>query len=240
VTGVWLRNNTGTVAIVPSHPLDVKGKTPLNLSAGAFAVTSRGVTGALPVASSGSWKVENKPARDIMQNQLAEVAAPSRVLRTMAGSNGAGMRSAAGNGNSTIVYDRSERRFVNSDNVKTEAQANVKNAPEQSRSGNSTGRVPAVSERAAGREAQSAAVPNARSATPPRSTVAPPNVSRSVASERATYSSGGSGSGNSRGGSGSTSGWSSRGSASSSSASSSSGGARSSGSSSGGGGGRPH
>jgi hypothetical protein len=240
VTGVWLRNSTGTVAIVPSHPLDVKGKTPLNLSAGAFEVTSRGVTGALPVASSAGWKVENKPARDIMQNQLAEVVAPSHVVRTMAASNGAsGVRASAGNGSSTIVYDRAERRFVNADNVKTEAQANTKNAPEQSRSGNSTEHVPAVSERAAGREAQSSAVPSARSAAPPRPTVAPPNVSRAVVSERATYSSGGSGSGSSRGGSGSATGWSSGASASSSSASSSSSGARSSGSS-GGGGGRPH
>lgn len=242
VTGVWLRNSTGTVAIVPSHPLDVKGKTPLNLSAGAFEVTSRGVIGALPVASSGSWKVENKPSRDIMQNQLPEVAAPSRVLRTMAGSNGAsGVRGSAGNGSSTIVYDRAERRFVNAENVKTEAQASDKSSAEQNRSGNSSEHVPAVSERVAGREAQSAAVPNARSAIPPRSTVAPPNVSRAVASERATYSYGGSGSGSSRGGSGSSAGSSSsRGSASSSSASSSSSGARSSGGSSGGGGGRPH
>jgi hypothetical protein len=242
VTGVWLRNSTGTVAIVPSHPLDVKGKTPLNLSAGAFEVTSRGVTGAMPVASSAGWRVENKAARDIMQNQLAEVAAPSRVARTMAATGGAsGMRVAAGNGSSTIVYDRAEHRFVNADNVKSLEQgtASASIQQEQSRAGNSNGKVPPASERVAGREGQSAAVPNARSAAPPRPTVAPPGVSRAVASERATYTSGGSGSGSSRGGSGSSSGWSSRGSASSCSAGSwSSSVGRSSGSS--GGGGRPH
>src|SRR5215470_16329159 len=36
VTGVWLRAG-GTVGIVPAHPLDVHGKTPLNLSSGVFS-----------------------------------------------------------------------------------------------------------------------------------------------------------------------------------------------------------
>ena len=240
VTGVWLRNSTGTVAIVPSHPLDVKGKTPLNLSAGAFAVTSRGVTGALPAAGSVSWKVENKPARDLMQNQLAEAAAPVRVARTMAASAGAaGTRIAAGSGNSTIVYDRAEHRFVNAENVKADTQANAQNAVERGRTSSAAEHAPAVSERAAGREGQNAAVPSARSAAPPRPTIAPPNVPRAVVTERVFNAS--SGGGSSRGGSGSSSGSSSRGytsSGSSGSTSSSSSGARSSGSS--GGGGRPH
>jgi uncharacterized protein DUF6600/FecR-like protein len=231
VTGVWLRNSTGTVAIVPSHPLDVKGKTPLNLTSGAFEVSSRGATGALPVASSTGWKVENKPARDLMQNQLAEVAAPVRVARTMAASAGAlGTRIAAGSGSSTIVYDRAEHRFVNAENVKAETQANVRNAAEQVRTSSATEHVPAVSERVAGREGQNAAVPSARSAAPPRPAIAPPNVPRAVVTERVFNAS--SGGGSSRGGSGS----SSRGFISSGSSGSSSG-ARSSG---GGGGGRPH
>ena len=235
-----MRNSTGTVAIVPSHPLDVKGKTPLNLPAGAFAVTSRGVTGALPVASSGAWKVENKPARDIMQNQLAEVAAPARVARTMAASGGtSGMRVTAGSGSSTIVYDRAERRFVNSDNAKSteQGQASVRIQPEQSRTGNATRPVPPASERATGRERQSAVIPIVRTAAPPRPTVAPPSVPRTVMTERAFSGSGGSGVGSSRGsGSGVSGGSSSRGSVSSGSAGSSpSAGARSSG-----GGGRPH
>ena len=44
VTGVWMRSAGGAVGIVPSHPLDVKGKTPLNLAVGLFAVTPRGVS----------------------------------------------------------------------------------------------------------------------------------------------------------------------------------------------------
>ena len=239
VTGVWLRNSSGTLAIVPSHPLDVKGKTPLNLASGAFEMSSRGMTGALPLTSGTGWKVENKPARDLIQNQLAEVAAPVRVARTMAASAGAlATRIAAGAGSSTIVYDRAEHKFVNAENVKAEMQANVQNAAEQIRASSATGHVPAVSERAAGREGQDAAVPSARSAAPARPAIAPPNVPRAVVTERIFNAS--SGGGSSRGGSGSSSGSSSRGftsSGSSGSSSSSSSGARSSG---GGGGGRPH
>jgi hypothetical protein len=233
VTGVWLRNSTGTVAIVPSHPLDVRGKTPLNLASGAFEVSSRGVTGALPAASATAWKVENKPARDLMQNQLAEVAAPVRVARTMAASAGTpGVRIAAGTGSSTIVYDRAEHRFVNAENVKAETQANVQNAAVQSRTVSAAEHAPAVSERVAGGAGQNTAVPSARNAAPPRPTIAPPNVPRAVVTERAFNSS--SGGGSSRGSSSSSSGSSSRG----FSSSSSSAGARSSGGSSGGG--RPH
>src|SRR5215467_2549474 len=48
VTGVWLHSG-GSVGIVPSHPLDVKGKTPLNLSQGIFNVTPGGVAGQIAV-----------------------------------------------------------------------------------------------------------------------------------------------------------------------------------------------
>ena len=231
VTGVWLRNSTGTVAIVPSHPLDVKGKTPLNLASGAFEVSSRGVTGPLPAASSRVWKVENKPARDLIENQLAQVAAPVRVARTMAAGVGTpGTRIAAGSLGSTIIYDRAEHRFVNAESVKAEVQANVQNAA-PGRTSSAAERPPAVSERAAGREGQNSAVPSARSAAAPRPAIAPPNVPRAVLTERSfnTSSRGES----PRGSSGS----SSRGFTSSGSSSSSSSGARSSG---GGGGGRPH
>src|SRR5260370_32736365 len=102
--------------MVPPHPLDVKGKTPLNLSAGLFAVTPRGVTNTLTPEASDRWKVEKNPARNVMQNQLAEATAPARVARTMASSGAASGRIATGDGSSAIVYDRTERRFVNAGN----------------------------------------------------------------------------------------------------------------------------
>src|SRR5258708_17000128 len=140
VTGVWMRSAGGAVGIVPSHPLDVKGKTPLNLAVGLFAVTPRGVSNTLPLESSDRWKVQKNPARDIMQNQLAAAAAPARVARTMTASATAGARVTTGDGSSAIVFDRTERRFVNADNPQSSKQgiAGVRIAPEQSAAGRAT------------------------------------------------------------------------------------------------------
>jgi hypothetical protein len=120
----------------------VKGKTPLNLAVGLFAVTPRGVSSTLPLESSDRWKVQKTPARDILQNQLAAAAAPARVARTMTASATAGARVTTGDGNSAIVYDRTERRFVNAENPQSAKQgiAGVRVAPEQSRSGSATSR----------------------------------------------------------------------------------------------------
>jgi hypothetical protein len=134
VTGTWMRS-AGGVAIVPSHPQDTKGKTPLNMPAGMFAVTTRGVSGRVAVENGDRWKVENKPARDVMQNQLAQASAPARVSRTMtvSGAN-AGSGSPAGDRQSTIIYDRTERKFVNSDSPKS----TVRNATENAGNANGT------------------------------------------------------------------------------------------------------
>src|SRR5215475_4215088 len=104
VTGVWMRGSNGTTGIVPMHPMDTRGKTPLNLSRGLYAVTTRGVTGQITPQSDARWKVENKPGRDVIQNQLAAASAPTRVSRSIATSatGGSGATGAAG---STIVFD---------------------------------------------------------------------------------------------------------------------------------------
>jgi len=238
VTGVWMRSSGG-VAIVPSHPLDVKGRTPLNLSSGLYAVTTRGVSGQVSAASGEQWKVEKKPGRDLIQNQLAEAAAPARVSRSMAAAGATGSQTATGERGSTIVYDRTERRFVNSNPSPAAGaeQDKARISPEPSRVGTAAAQVPPASDRANGREA-STTVPGRSSAAPapPRPTVVPPSVPRSVTTQR-VFNEGGSTTGGSRGGASSMGGTSSR--ASSPSPSSNSGG-RSSGGSSGGGGGRPH
>jgi len=247
VTGVWMRSSGG-VGIVPSHPLDVKGKTPLNYSQGVYAVTARGVSGRLPVESSERWKVENKPARDVMQNQLAATAAPARVSRTMAAAGGSsGSHTATGERDSTIVFDRTERRFVNADAAQSSARSATENnenkngtesqVPGQNRSGNTTAKVPAAAGRMNGREGQTTVVPGARSAAvaPPRATIAPPSVPRSVTTERVFSGGGTSGGGSSRGGASAASSSPSR--ASSATPSSPAPSPRASGSSSGG---RPH
>jgi hypothetical protein len=243
VTGVWMRASNGTTGIVPAHPLDARGKTPLNLSQGLFAVTTRGVTGQITPQSDAKWKVEGKPGREVMQNQLAAASAPVRVSRTMA----AGARGTAGVAGSAIVFDRAEGRFVNStsgragDTSRATAEASNGNAeqaqrgmkvyPAQNRNGNDA-RVPPAADRMNGREGQGRqSAPATRTAPPP------PNVPRSVTNERVFNGGGGQGGGRSGGGMGASgaSGGAPRGSASSS------GGGRNSGAgSSGGGGGRPH
>lgn len=249
VTGVWMRGTGGTTGIVPIHPRDAHGKTPLNLSQGLFAVTTRGVTGQITPDSDARWKVEKHPARDVIQNQLATATAPTRVSRTMteeAGSN-TGARGAAG---SSIVFDRTEGRFVNTPNARTsEAARATTDAPDANKANqgapgmkvssapnrdSNAARVPPTSDRANGREGQ------ARQSTPATRTTpaAPPSVPRSVTSER-TFT---------QAGRGQSAGGQNSGRASSPPAASgrgaaqapSSGGARSSGGSTGGGGGRPH
>jgi len=236
VTGVWMRGSNGRTGIVPLHPMDVHGKTPLNLSQGLYAVTTRGVTGQITPESDARWKVENKPGREVIQNQLAAASAPARVSRAMVTTTG---RGAAG---STIVFDKNEGRFVNSSNARTgdglpatAAEANkgtepseraMKAAPAAGRSGNE--QVPPAGSRMNARE-----LPGRQAPPAARNTPAPPSVPRSVAIERASNSTGGGG-GRSMGSAGA-----SHGSAPSAGAGASSGGARSSGGTSSGGG-RPH
>jgi len=246
VTGVWMRTGNGTVGIVPSHPLDAKGKTPLNLEDGMFAVTARGVSGRVPVENGERLKVENKPGREIMQNQLAETSAPTRATRTMASAGiGGGVRISGGGGESAIVYDRTERRFVNSNSNAPQSELR-RGAETNANKENPTAQVPLTTERVNGRESQAAGMPTVRGAAPARPHVAPPSVPRAVVTERVFV--GGSGAanaavgGSARGGSGSAGSATSRSSAPAPSAStgpSSGSSARSSGSG-GSGGGRPH
>ena len=251
VTGTWVRSG-GTVGIVPTHPLDSKGKTPLNFSSGVYAVTPRGVSGRVPVESAERWKVEGKPARDVLQNQLAQTSAPARVSRSMSNVEN-GLRTATGEAGAGIVYDRAEGRFVNgsgngaaggSGNTGgqsamqqngtavegSQVQGRAAQTPPRTVNGAST--VPPASGRMTGHESGRASVPSgARSAAPPRVPAAPPSVPRSVVNER-VYNGGGGGSsvggagrsGSSGGSSaGASSGRSSSGSAASSGSSASSG-----------------
>jgi hypothetical protein len=178
VTGVWMRNSTGTVAIVPAHPLDGRGRTPINMAQGFYEVTPRGVTGPLASGGDGRWKVENRPASDLIQNQLADASAPARVSRTLP-------TSTAGRGNgepsSTIVYDPSEHRFVNSNTAPSAGasagpaatQKGMRVYPEQRRASEDT-------QASAARQGQSRQIAPAMRTPPP-----PPSVPRSVTNERA-------------------------------------------------------
>jgi hypothetical protein len=211
VTGVFIRSKTGLLGLVPAHPLDVKGKAPINMAKGVFPVEGGGVsqqalTGTAASASAEqSWKVVKAPPRESLRNTaVAASTAPMRVSRTIVtGSSGA--RVVTLDRNSSITYDAREHRFVNEGStpqgaaVKSAEKTEVKDAP--------------APERVAQGRAQAGAGANMRVPAANVRVVAPP--SRAMAPPPARASSGMRGS---SGGSGWGQGGSSRGSAASSAA----------------------
>src|SRR5258708_40058430 len=85
VTGVFIRSKTGLLGLVPVHPLDVRGKEPINLAKGVFPVAGGAVS---PQATAGataageSWKGMKAPPRESLTNTaVATSAAPGSVSR---------------------------------------------------------------------------------------------------------------------------------------------------------------
>jgi uncharacterized protein DUF6600/FecR-like protein len=228
VTGVFVRNK-GHMGIVPMHPLDQKGKTPLNLEHGVFAPTlakgaSEPITG---VERGQKWETLKSAPREALSSSLARTTAPPRVSRTVVEGNSA-VRAVSLSKDSSIAYDPRERRFVNTNAAASSSSAT--NARE-ARSENGPSDVVAVGH--AGTPPARTAVPSApRSATPapPSRNSAPPPAPRYSGGERSSSG------GRSAGPSGSASSGAS-GAGRSSSSSSSSGSAASSSHPSGG---RPH
>ena len=175
VTGVFVHSRTGLLGIVPTHPLDVRGRTPLNLTKGLFPV-AEGKTSAL-VAANGAenWKVMKTPPRDTFVSRVTAAAAPpERVSRSIAGASAASRGAIARN--SSIVYDPAEHRFVNGNSSAASAArttegkipAAERGAVASTRAGESN--VPAASRVASASRAPSPRtnVPSAaRSMTPP-------------------------------------------------------------------------
>jgi hypothetical protein len=205
VTGVFAKSNSGLLGLVPVHPLDVKGKEPINLAKGVFPVTAGAVSGqALVGANSGqSWKVMKTPPKESLTTRVvAASVAPARVSRTIIGG-GSSARVVTMNHNSSIAYDAREHRFVNSASTPesavekgAEKASATKEAVVSERAGQSV-----VQGRTEVRGAANVRVPtaSARAVTPPTRAMTPPPA------PRAGYSGGGwSASQASRGSSGSS------------------------------------
>lgn len=139
VTATFVRSGN-TVAMVPSHPLDSHGKTPLNLAHGIMPVTARAGVDQTPLAASAKWKVVKEPSREALVSHVSASTAPAHLTRTV---NSSGVAAATG---SAIVYDAKEHRFVNG------------NAP-----ASSAAKVSGTSE--AAKENSSASSPNASGVT---------------------------------------------------------------------------
>jgi hypothetical protein len=178
VTGVFVRSKTGLLGLVPVHPLDARGKEPINLANGFFPVTGGAVASRVGVNAGESWKVMKAPPREALSASAVNASiAPPRVSRTvLAGTSGT--RVVTLDRGSSIVYDAREHRFVSAGNAGTAEKAS--GGPER---GAATGNVVMGRESAAqagvseGRNVGSARVPGAPTAA--RGT-APPAAARAM------------------------------------------------------------
>ena len=161
VTGVFIRSKAGLVGLVPVHPLDVKGKEPINLSKGVFAVSSGAVAAQASTGGGESWKVMKAPPRgSLTTTALAASAAPARVSRTIIGG-GSGARVVTLERNSTIAYDAREHRFVNGASAPSAAQTATEKSVEK------TGAASEVAVRNGGAaQVRGAGAPSASTRTP--------------------------------------------------------------------------
>lgn len=108
VTATWVHTGN-TVGVVPVHPADVHGKTPLNLAQGVFPV--QGKATAEPVSVNGKEKVsvlKNGPKNEVSGATLASAAAPTHAPRTLAATR------AGTPAGSSILYDAKTNSYVNS------------------------------------------------------------------------------------------------------------------------------
>ena len=111
-TGVFVRSKPGLLGIVPVHPLDARGKAPLNLAQGVFPVTGGAVAQSVPVNAGEEWKVVKTVPRGTFSGNLAASTAPVRTSRTVIAGN-FGTHVIALDRGSSIAYDPLEHRFVN-------------------------------------------------------------------------------------------------------------------------------
>jgi len=113
VTAVWVRSGS-TLGFVPAHPADVHGKTPLNLGQGIYTTQTRGTMTPVTPTAGEKWSVvKHAPATAVSGTALAAATSPARVVRTLPATV-ANNRSQSISAGTSIVYDPSSHRFVNS------------------------------------------------------------------------------------------------------------------------------
>jgi hypothetical protein len=230
-TAVFVRQN-GKIGIVPMHPLDQKGETPLNIGHGVLPATSaHGLTAPLTALNSGQkFETLKSAPKEAFSSSLTATSAPARVPSSMVTGTTAMREVTLGKG-SAMAFDAGQHRFVTVSATTDGSRAGVPMLATNNGRTSDVRRVSGSSVVAASSSARvSTPAAPGRSASPPSRSVAPPPARSSGGS----YG-GGSGASASRGSSGG--GWSG---ASASSGSSSRGSSGSSGSSSSSGGGRPH
>jgi FecR protein len=108
-TVTWVHAKSGVVGAVPTHPLDVAGKTPTNLQQGVFPVAKGAVSNTTVASSNEQWKVEKNPGRAEVSSALRPSARPSLVSRSLTQTGGGRL----GGNSSGMAFDAASHRFVN-------------------------------------------------------------------------------------------------------------------------------
>jgi hypothetical protein len=183
VTAVFVRNKTSTLGIVPLHPLDAKGKTPLNLEHGILAPTaSSDLSGRRVITAEPGekWQALKSAPKDAFSNSLVASAPPERVFRTVL-QGSAGTRVVSTSRDSSIAYDPQEHRFVNSHSSSSAASVNEKESAAQRERANAL-----VSSDARNNVARVPSTTARNTSAPPRNSVPPP-VPRYAGGERSPF-----------------------------------------------------
>jgi hypothetical protein len=123
VTAVWVHSGP-SLGLVPIHPTDKRGKTPVNITQGVFPVPGSKVSSTFASPASDKWKVLKAAPREILASGVAASAPPPRVSRTVL-SGADGSRAVTAGHDSSITYDSREHRFVNSNNAPPAAAAST-------------------------------------------------------------------------------------------------------------------
>ena len=183
VTGVFVRQG-GKVGIVPMHPLDQKGKTPLNLERGVFSnVGTKGSSvEVIPVERGQKWEALKSAPREALSGSLVATAPPTRVSRSVIEGK-SGTRGVSLDSHSTIAYDPVEHRFVNTNPAAGTAQAN--GSESRVESGRAAASTPTV---AMPPRAPVAPVTRSASSPPARSNIVPPPAPRYSGGDRGSSS----------------------------------------------------
>ena len=119
VTAVFVHSGN-TLGVVPMHPSDKSGKTPLNLNQGVYPVQAGAIGKPITVAAGEKWSAlkDTRGANIGLKAGIPPATAPIRVNRTIASTGLAARETSVGRG-SSIAYDANEHRFVNSTQVRT-------------------------------------------------------------------------------------------------------------------------
>jgi FecR protein len=186
VTAVFVRQN-GKVGIVPMHPLDAKGKTPLNLDHGVFSANSTsGVREPMTLEHGQKLQTLKSPPREALSGSLVATTPPARVSRTVVEGN-SGAPAVSLTKDSSIAYDPREHRFVNTN------AANAASSPAEKEIRSEFGEPAAATSAATSARTPLVVSPPRTSTPPPARNVVPPPAPRYSGGDRGGSSGSGSG-----------------------------------------------